>query len=407
MKTIASINERIIRRRQTFSRVLAREKGLRSRWYKTVSLCNFFSLGLAGLISFCYLNCMMFDKLFNFWSKDIGIDLGTANTLVYVRGKGIIIDEPSIVAINQKTGQVLAIGQEARKMVGRTPGYIVVSKPLVAGVVSDFEVTEQMLKYFIDRAQEKSFSLIPRPRVVIGIPAGVTEVEKRAVEDAAYNAGARQVFLIEEPMAAAIGARLPVQDAAANLIIDIGGGTTDVAVISMGGVVASRSLRIAGDKLTADITQHMREEHNVLIGDATADNIKLAIGSAYPLDEELTVQVRGRDLLTGLPKELTITSEEIRKAMHRSIRSIVLAIRGTIEETPPELIADLLNRSIFLAGGGALLRGFAELISHETKLPVKVVDDPMTAVVRGCGMVLEHLDSLKSVLVWTAKEAYI
>jgi rod shape-determining protein MreB len=349
----------------------------------------------------------MFDRFFSFWSKDIGIDLGTANTLVYVHGKGIILNEPSIVAINQKTGQILAIGQEARKMVGRTPGYIVVSRPLVAGVVSDFEVTEQMLKYFIDRSREKSFSLIPRPRVVIGIPAGVTEVERRAVEDAAYNAGAREVFLIEEPMAAAIGARLPVQEAAANLIVDIGGGTTDVAVISMGGVVASRSLRVAGDKLTADISQFMREEHNVLIGDATAENIKIGIGSAYPLNEELTLQVRGRDILTGLPKELTINSEEVRKAMHRSIKSIVLAIKNTIEETPPELIADLLNRSIFLAGGGGLLRGFDELISHETKLPVKIVDDPMTCVVRGCGMVLEHLDSLKQVLVWTAKEAYL
>jgi len=349
----------------------------------------------------------MLSKLFNFWSKDIGIDLGTANTLVYVRGKGIVINEPSIVAINQKTGQILAIGQEARKMVGRTPGYIIVSKPLIAGVVSDFEVTEQMLKYFIDRAQEKSFSFIPRPRVVIGIPAGVTEVEKRAVEDAAYNAGAREVFLIEEPMAAAVGARLPIQEAAANLVVDIGGGTTDVAVISMGGVVASRSLRIAGDKLTSDISQYMREEHNMLVGDATAENIKIGIGSAYPLEEEITMPVRGRDLLTGLPKELLINSEEIRKAMHRSIKSIILAIKNTIEETPPELIADLLNRNVFMVGGGSLLRGFDELISHETKLPVKIVDDAMTAVVRGCGLVLEHLDSLKSVLVWTAKEAYI
>ncbi len=349
----------------------------------------------------------MFNKFFNFWSKDIGIDLGTANTLVYVHGKGIIINEPSIVAINQKTGQILAIGQEARKMVGRTPGYIVVSKPLVAGVVSDFEVTEQMLKYFIDQAKEKTFSIISRPRVVIGIPSGVTEVEKRAVEDAAYNAGAREVFLIEEPMAAAIGARLPVQEAAANLIVDIGGGTTDVAVISMGGVVASRSLRIAGDKFTSDISQFMREQHNMLIGDATAENIKISIGSAYPLEEELTAQIRGRDILTGLPKEIVITSEEIRKATHRSVKSIVLAIKNTIEETPPELIADLLNRSIFIAGGGGLLRGLDELIAHETKLPVKIVDDPLTAVVRGCGLVLEHLDSLKSVLVWTAKEAYL
>lgn len=349
----------------------------------------------------------MLKGIFNFWSKDIGIDLGTANTLVYVKGKGIIINEPSVVAINQKTGQILAIGHEARKMIGRTPGYITVSKPLVAGVVSDFEVTEQMLKYFIDRAHEKSFSLFPRPRVVVGIPAGVTEVEKRAVEDATYNAGAREVYLIEEPMAAAVGARLPIQDAAANLIVDIGGGTTDVAVISMGGVVASRSLRIAGDKLTEDINRYIREEHNMLIGDATAENIKLTIGSAYVMDEELSMPIRGRDMLTGLPKEIIIHSEEIRKAMLRSIKSIVLAIRNTIEETPPELIADLLNRSIFITGGGSLLRGMDELISHETKIPVKIVDDPLTSVVRGCGMVLEHIDSLKSVLVWTPKEAYI
>ena len=274
-------------------------------------------------------------------------------------------------------------------------------------MVSDFEVTEQMLKYFIDRAHEKSFSLFPRPRVVVGIPAGVTEVEKRAVEDATYNAGAREVYLIEEPMAAAVGARLPIQDAAANLIVDIGGGTTDVAVISMGGVVASRSLRIAGDKLTEDINRYIREEHNMLIGDATAENIKLTIGSAYVMEEELSMPIRGRDMLTGLPKEIIVHSEEIRKAILRSIKSIVLAIRNTIEETPPELIADLLNRSIFITGGGSLLRGMDELISHETKIPVKIVDDPLTSVVRGCGMVLEHIDSLKSVLVWTPKEAYI
>ncbi len=348
----------------------------------------------------------MLNNLFNFWSKDIGIDLGTANTLVYVKGKGIVINEPSIVAVNQKTGQILAIGQEARKMVGRTPGYIAVSRPLVAGVVSDFEVTEQMLRFFINRAQEKSFLFMSRPRVVIGIPADVTEVEKRAVEDAAYNAGAREVFLIEESMAAAIGARLPIQEAAANLIVDIGGGATNVAVISMGGVVASRSLRIAGEKLTADIGQFMREEHNMLVGDASLENIKLSVGSAYPLKEELTTQVRGRDLLTGLPKEITVNSEEVRKAMHRSVKSIVSAIKNTIEETPPELIADLLNRSIFIAGGGSLLRGLDELVSFETKLPVKVVDDPLTSVVRGCGLILEHLDVFKSVLVETAKEAY-
>lgn len=349
----------------------------------------------------------MFRNFFNLWSKDIGIDLGTANTLVYVRGKGIVINEPSIVAINQKTGQILAIGQEAYKMVGRTPGYIIVSRPLNAGVVSDFEVTEQMLRYFMDRVREKSFSILPRPRVIIGIPASITEVERRAVEDAAYNAGAREVFLIEEPMAAAIGARLPVQDAAANLIVDIGGGTTDVALISMGGVVASRTLRIAGDKLTSDINQFLREQHNLLVGESSAENIKLAVGSAYPLKEEITTQVRGRDMLSGLPKEIIINSEEIRRAMHRSVKSIVSAIKNTVEETPPELVADLLNSSIVLAGGGSLLRGLDELISHEIKLPVTIVDDPLTAVVRGCGIVLEHLDSLGSVLVWTAnKQTY-
>ena len=349
----------------------------------------------------------MLNKFFGLFSKDIGIDLGTANTLVYVKNDGIIINEPSIVAINKKTGQILAIGHEARKMVGRTPGFIQVSKPLIAGVVSDFEVTEQMLKYFIDRAHQKSFSFVPRPRVVIGIPASITEVEKKAVEDAAYNAGAREVYLIEEPMAAALGARLPVQEAAANFVVDIGGGTTDVAVISMGGVVASRSLKIAGDRLTNDISDYIREEHNMLIGETTAESIKITIGSAYPLTEETSMRIRGRDLLTGLPKEISIMSQEIRKAMHHSIRSIIVAIKNTIEETPPELIADLLNRNIILTGGGSLLRGLDELISHETNLPVKIIDDPLTSVVRGCGMVLEHIEELKSILVWSAKEAYI
>ncbi len=348
----------------------------------------------------------MLNKLFGFWSKDIGIDLGTANTLVYVRGKGIVINEPSIVSINQKTGQILAIGQGARRMAGRTPAHIVVTKPLVAGVVSDFEVTEQMLKFFIDKVHKDGFSLVPRPRVVIGIPAGVTEVEKRAVEDAVYSAGAREAYLIEEPMAAAIGARLPVQEAAANVVVDIGGGTTDVVVISMGGVVASRSLRIAGDKLNEDIIRFVREEHNMLIGEATAENIKINVGCAYPLEEELTTQVRGRDLVTGLPKEITVTSEEVRKAIARSVRSIVLALKNTIEETPPELIADLLNRSIYLSGGGSLLRGLDVLLSEETKLPVQVVEDPLTAVVRGCGLVLEDIDSLKGILVPTSKESY-
>lgn len=348
----------------------------------------------------------MFNKFFGIFSKDIGIDLGTANTLVYVRGKGIVINEPSIVAVNNKTGLVLAIGEEAKKMVGRTPGYIVVTKPLVSGVVSDFEVTEQMLKYFFDRVHQEGISFLPRPRVVIGVPSGVTEVEKRAVEDAAYNAGAREVYLIEEPMAAAIGARLPVQEAAANVIIDIGGGSTEIAVISMGGVVASRSLRLAGDKFNEDIIRYLREERNLLIGEATAEDVKIRLGSAYPLEEELSGEIRGRDMLSGLPKEITVTSEEIRKAMARSVRIILTEIKATIEETPPELIADLISRSVYLAGGGSLLRGIDQLISHEIKLPVKVVDDPLTAVARGCGFVLENIDKLKEVLVVTSKEAY-
>jgi rod shape-determining protein MreB len=349
----------------------------------------------------------MLDRLFGIWSKDIGIDLGTANTLVYVRGRGIVINEPSIVAVNQKTGKILAIGNEARKMVGRTPGYIMVSRPLVSGVVSDFEVTEQMLKYFIDKVHQESFSLVPRPRVVVGVPSGVTEVEKRAVEDATYNAGAREVYLIEEPMAAAIGSRLPVQEAVANVIVDIGGGTTEVAVISMGGVIASRSLRIAGDKLNDDIVRYMREEKNLFIGEATAEHLKITLGSAYPLAEEIEAKARGRDLVSGLPKEIVVSSGDIREALNRSVRSIVLAVKNTIEETPPELIADLINRHIFLAGGGALLRNLDSAIAEETKLFVKIVDDPLTAVARGCGFILESVDQLKTLLISTDREGYL
>ncbi|MEK7125240.1 MAG: rod shape-determining protein [Patescibacteria group bacterium] len=349
----------------------------------------------------------MFNRLFGFWSKDIGIDLGTANTLVYVRGKGIVINEPSIVAINQKTGKILAIGTDARRMVGRTPGYITVSRPLVSGVVSDFEVTEQMLKYFIDKVHQEAFSILPRPRVGVGVPSGVTEVEKRAVEDATYNAGAREVYLIEEPIAAAIGARLPIQDAVPNVIVDIGGGTTEVALISMGGVIASRSLRIAGDKLNDDVMRYLREERNLLIGEATAENLKISLGAVYPLEQELQGSVRGRDLVSGLPREITVTSQELREAMQRSISSIVDAVKSTIEETPPELTADLVSRPIYLAGGGAVFRGMDQLISNETKLSVTIVDDPLTAVARGCGMVLENVDQLKSILVSTDKEGYV
>ncbi len=349
----------------------------------------------------------MFDRIFGSFSKDIGIDLGTANTLVYVKGKGIIINEPSIVAVNQKTNRVLAIGSEARKMAGRTPSYISVTRPLVSGVVSDFEVTEQMIKYFIDKVHQDKFALIPRPRVVVGVPSGVTEVEKKAVEDAIYNAGAREVYLMEEPMAAAIGARLDVQEAAANVIVSIGGGTTEVAVISMGGIVASRSLRIAGDKMSQDIVRYLREDFSFLIGDITSENIKIEIGSAAKLEDELSSKVKGRDLITGLPKEMDITSQEIRKAMGRSLSAIISAVKSTIEETPPELIADLISKSVYICGGGSLLREMDKLISNEIKLPVTIVDDPLTAVARGCGIALEDTEILKVALISTSKDKYI
>ncbi len=346
----------------------------------------------------------MLNNFFGFFSKDVGIDLGTANTLVYVKGRGIVINEPSVVAINQKTGQILAIGQEAKKMVGRTPAHIIASRPLVAGVVSDFEVTEQMLKFFIDKVHRESFSILPRPRVAIGIPSGVTEVEKRAVEDATRSAGAREVYLIEEPMAAAIGIRMPVQEATGNMIVDIGGGTTEVAVISLGGIVVSKSLRIAGDRLNEDIINYAREEFNLLLGEKTAEDIKLAVGSAYPLEEKIETTMRGRDIVTGLPKEVTVDDTQIRKALGRSIKSLINAIKGTIEETPPELVADIMERGVYLVGGGGLLRSLDQLVSEQTEMPVKLVEDPLTAVVRGTGMVLEDVDALSDVLVSTQYE---
>ena len=343
----------------------------------------------------------MINRLLGLLSHDIGIDLGTANTLVYVRGQGITINEPSVVAINTKTKQVLAIGDEAKKMVGKTPANIVATRPLVDGVVSDFEVTEQMLKYFINKVHKESYSVFPRPRVVVGIPSGVTEVEKRAVEDAATNAGARQTFLIEEPMAAAIGVRLPIQDAAGSMIVDIGGGTTEVAVISLGGIVASRSLRIAGDELSDDIIKYAREQFSLQIGERTAENIKIQVGSALPIASAKPVPMRGRDLITGLPKEVMITPDQVRAALTKSVREIVDAVKLTVEETPPELVADIMDRGIVLAGGGALLQGLGKMIERETKMPVHIADDPLTAVARGTGLVLEDLDSLKDVLIPT------
>lgn len=343
----------------------------------------------------------MLKKFFSYFSEDIAIDLGTANSLVYVRGRGIVISEPSVVAINQKTGQIVAIGEEAKKMVGRTPAHIVATRPLVQGVISDFEVTEQMLRYFIERVHKRKFILNTRPRVIVGIPCGVTEVERKAVADATRNAGAREVFLIEQPMAAAIGAKLLVQEAGGNFVVDIGGGTTEVAVISLGGIVLSKSLRIAGDKLNSDIIQAAQEEYKLLIGERTAEEIKIGIGSAYPLREKKQLPMRGRNLITGLPEEIIISDEEARKAMEKSVRQIVNEIKTTIEETPPELLADIMKKGIYLAGGGSLLRNLDTLITKETKISAKIIDDPLTAVVRGAGMVLENLDTLEEVLAET------
>lgn len=343
----------------------------------------------------------MFNKIFSYLSQDIAIDLGTANSLVYVRGQGIVISEPSVVALNQKTGQILAIGNEAKKMVGRTPAYIVASRPLVKGVISDFEVTEQMLKYFLEKVRKSRLSFITQPRVIIGIPCGVTEVEKKAVQDAAKSAGARKVYLIEQPMAAAIGARLAVQEAGGNFIVDIGGGTTEIAVISLGGLVIAKSLRIAGDKLNEDIIYYAQEEYKLLIGERTAEEIKIGIGSAYSSKEKNEMPMRGRNFVTGLPEEITVSEEDIRKALDKSVKQIVDEIKDTVEETPPELLADVMSKGIYLAGGGSLLRGLDTLITKETKIPTKIIDDPLTAVARGAGMVLEKLDELQEVLIET------
>jgi rod shape-determining protein MreB and related proteins len=343
----------------------------------------------------------MFDSLFKRFSQDIGIDLGTANTLVYVKGKGIVINEPSVVAINQRTKQILAIGQEAQRMVGRTPTHIVATRPLVDGVISDFEVTEQMLRYFIDKVHHHTYSFLRRPRVVIGIPSGVTEVEKRAVIDAAVNAGARQAFLIEEPMAASIGARLPVQEAQGSMIVDIGGGTSEIAVLSLGGVVIARSIRIAGDEMNENITQYARDNFNLLVGPRSAEEVKIKIGSAYPLAEPMFTPLRGRDLVTGLPKEISLSDTHVREALSPSVKVIVNNIKNVIEEIPPEIISDIMTRGIILAGGGALLRGLDTLVAEETQMPVTIADDPLTAVVRGAGIVVEDLEALKDVLLPT------
>jgi len=342
----------------------------------------------------------MLHKILSYLSVDMAIDLGTANSLVYVKDKGIVINEPSVVAINQKSGQVLAIGKEARKMVGRTPAHITATKPLVNGVVSDFEITEQMLKYFIEKGNKKNFVFKYLPRVIVGIPCGVTEVEKKAVMDAAKSAGAREVFLIEEPLASAIGARLPIQEARGNFIVDIGGGTTEVAVISLGGIVSSRSLRVAGDKLNNDIIQFAQKKYKLLIGERTAEDIKINIGSALPPSEKKEMPMRGRNLASGLPEEIMVSNKEIQKAIEKSVDRIVDSVKETIEETPPELITDVMVNGIFLAGGGSLFKGLDTLIKRETKIPTQVVEDPLTVMVRGAGRALEDLDVLSESLTY-------
>ncbi|MFA6252539.1 MAG: rod shape-determining protein [Candidatus Paceibacterota bacterium] len=345
----------------------------------------------------------MFNKFFSGLSQDVAIDLGTANCLVYVRGRGIILSEPSVVALNKKNNQVLAIGREAEKMVGKTPGHIVAIRPLVSGVVSDFEVTEQMLRYLIDRSRHDNFTLF-KPRVIIGIPSGVTEVEKKAVIDAAKSAGAREVFLIEEPMASAIGARMPVNEPAGNFVVDIGGGTTEVGVISLGGIVVSKSLRIAGDKLNQDIIDYAQERYKLLIGIRTAERIKINIGIVYfekePDKKEIKeMAMRGRNLITGLPEEVIVNQLDVKKALEKSVNQIIGEIKNTVEITPPELLSDIMKKGIYLAGGGAQLRGLDKLIIKETRIPCFVMEDPMTAVARGAGMVLENLDEYHDVLV--------
>lgn len=338
------------------------------------------------------------NAILGLFSYDIGIDLGTANTLVMVKGKGVVIDEPSVVAIDRETHRIMAIGAEAKRMVGRTPARIVAVRPLRDGVISDFDTTEKMLNYFIHKVHEQNGFLVPRPRVVVGIPSGVTEVERRAVHDATLNAGGRECFLIEEPMAAAIGARLPVMEPSGSMIVDIGGGTTEVAVISLGGIVTSTSIRVAGDEMDQDIINAVRLNYNLLIGERTAEQIKMQAGSAYSLAEEHEVTIKGRDLVTGLPRTASVSTLEIRDALSGSLNAIVDAVRDTIERTPPELVADIMERGIALAGGGALLKSLDRRLAQETKFAVYVAEDPLRCVVRGTGEVLQDLDLLHGVL---------
>jgi len=335
-----------------------------------------------------------FGRILGFASNDIGIDLGTANTLVYVKDQGIVLREPSVVAVKAGTNEVVAVGDDAKRMLGRTPGNIIAIRPLKDGVIADFKITEAMLRHFIQKVHKSRFA---RPRVVVAVPSGITEVEKRAVKESAEQAGAREVYLIEEPMAAAIGVGLPVQEAAGNMIVDIGGGTTEVAIISLSGIVYSRSVRVAGDELDEAIINYMKRAYNLMIGERTAEEIKLRIGSAYPMGKETTMEVKGRDMVAGLPKTITITSQEVREAMLEPLNTIIDAVRTTLERCPPELAADLVDRGIMLAGGGALLRGLDKLLQEETALPVHVADDPLSAVGEGAGRVLSEIEFLRKV----------
>ncbi len=341
----------------------------------------------------------MFKKFYRMFSNDIGIDLGTSNTLVYLKGHGIVINEPSVVVVNQKTGQIVAVGAEAKQMLGRTPGHIRAVRPIVDGVISDFEVTEEMLSYLISKAEKISNKMI-RPRVVVGVPTGITNVEIRAVEDAARGAGAREVYIIEEPMATAIGIRLPVKDAIGSVVIDIGGGTTDVAVLALSGVVVSKNLKIAGDLLNSNIVNYMKDEFKLLIGERTAENVKIAIGSVIE-GEPMEAEVRGRDLVTGLPRQVIVTDSDIREAIMSSILSLVDGVKEVLETTPPELLSDIIHRGIVLSGGGSLIRGLDILLHNTLKIPVYIAEDPLTAVARGAGVVLDDFDSYQEVLLNT------
>jgi rod shape-determining protein MreB len=337
-------------------------------------------------------------KFYKIFSNEIGIDLGTANTLVYLSGKGIIINEPSVVAVNQKTGRVVAVGSQAKQMLGRTPAHIVAIRPLVDGVISDFEVTEEMIAYLVKKAEMLSPKMLG-PKVVVGVPYGVTNVERRAVRDATRNAGAREVHIIEEPMSAAIGIRLPIKEPVGSMIIDIGGGTTDIAVISLGGIVRAKNLKIAGDALNNDIVAYIRSEFKILIGEKTAENIKIAIGSVIPNNPPLEASIRGRDLVTGLPREVIITDADVREAIASSIDNLIESVKEVLETTPPEILADVMQRGIYLVGGGALIKGLRELLHEYLKIPVHIADDPLTSVARGTGVILENLSEFSDILI--------